>query len=513
MALAVGGENVGIHRLWQRSPGRFIAISILLTSLGTSGQLGLLHPPLTTHAAAGCQLLSPGGAIQHVIYIQFDNTHFMHDIGRDGSTTVPSDLEQMPHLLNFIKGNGTLLSNHHTPLISHTSDDITTSETGVYPSRHGIATAANSYYYYDQTLMPQKTSGFSYWTSKIGDGQYNFTSAPNTNAPAPWVPFTRAGCNVGAVAMTGLVLENTTTDVATAFPNGAPASTNPFADFVGVAVHCAASDPLCSTSNGGVADVLPNEPNPDGSTDPLRTPTFTAFAQPDYYVEDVTAVPASLLGCATSPTPAAARVIETSGFNWNHGDVQPEIGTTWVGFVGPGVLNRGLDGPDPTAEARGIRFGAFSDHTDIRPTILALLGLHDDYLHDGRVLTELLDPRVMPQGLEHNQPLLRLLGRIYKKINAPVGQLGLDTLKISTAALVSANDDTFNALERRLTDIADQRDALVAQLQPLLDWTEPHSPTGDDQARTAALPMTGTIGLFSKATSLSAQTHDLAAHL
>ena len=41
-------------------------------------------------------------------------------LARDGSTPVPSDLEQMPHLLNIIESNGVMLSNHHTQLISHT---------------------------------------------------------------------------------------------------------------------------------------------------------------------------------------------------------------------------------------------------------------------------------------------------------------------------------------------------------------------------------------------------------
>ena len=67
----------------------------------------------TAGAAAGCQLNSANGAIQHVIQIQFDNVHFTRD-----NPNVPSDLEQMPHLLNFIKNNGTLLTNHHTPLSS-----------------------------------------------------------------------------------------------------------------------------------------------------------------------------------------------------------------------------------------------------------------------------------------------------------------------------------------------------------------------------------------------------------
>ena len=48
-------------------------------------------------AAPGCQLKSAKGNIKHVIYIQFDNTHFRRD-----NPNVPSDLEQMPHLLNFI---------------------------------------------------------------------------------------------------------------------------------------------------------------------------------------------------------------------------------------------------------------------------------------------------------------------------------------------------------------------------------------------------------------------------
>src|SRR5262249_1025871 len=78
------------------------------------------------------QLTSAKGNIKQVIYIQFDNTHFRRD-----NPNVPSDLEQMPHLLNFIRGNGTLLANDHTVLISHTATGILTSLTGVYPDRIG----------------------------------------------------------------------------------------------------------------------------------------------------------------------------------------------------------------------------------------------------------------------------------------------------------------------------------------------------------------------------------------
>jgi len=74
---------------------------------------------------------------KHVVYLIFDNVHFLRD-----NPNVPSDLEQMPHLLNFIRGNGTLLTNDHTVLISHTGNGILTSLTGMYSDRHGQAVAA-----------------------------------------------------------------------------------------------------------------------------------------------------------------------------------------------------------------------------------------------------------------------------------------------------------------------------------------------------------------------------------
>src|SRR3954470_17724296 len=93
-------------------------------------------------AAAGCKLKSAHNRIKHVIYIQFDNTHLLRD-----KPNVPSDLQQMPHLLNFIRGNGALLANDHTVLISHTATGILTSLTGLYSDRHGQA-VANSYRFF-----------------------------------------------------------------------------------------------------------------------------------------------------------------------------------------------------------------------------------------------------------------------------------------------------------------------------------------------------------------------------
>jgi hypothetical protein len=161
-------------------------------------------------------------------------------------------------------------------------------------------------------------------------------------------------------------------------------------------------------------------------------------------------------------------VTQTPAFNWNHGDVQPQISTVWLGLVGPGILHRGLDGPGPTAEAHGARFGTFGDHTDTRATILALLGLRDDYALDGRVLVEDLDPSVLPQEVVGHFKRYAALARAYKALTAPVGPFGLATLQISTAAL-KAGDATYATLEKELTRDGRQRDALTHQMQAILE--------------------------------------------
>jgi hypothetical protein len=57
-----------------------------------------LAAPTASVSTGSCQLSSAKGQIQHVINIQFDNTHFTRD-----NPNVPSDLEQMPNLLSFIE--------------------------------------------------------------------------------------------------------------------------------------------------------------------------------------------------------------------------------------------------------------------------------------------------------------------------------------------------------------------------------------------------------------------------
>ena len=90
-------------------------------SLSWAGALAALLLAGAVPADAGCQLGSHYSDIKHIVYIQFDNVHLRRD-----NPNVPSDLEQMPNLLHFLEQEGTLLTNHHTPLISHTSVDILT---------------------------------------------------------------------------------------------------------------------------------------------------------------------------------------------------------------------------------------------------------------------------------------------------------------------------------------------------------------------------------------------------
>jgi hypothetical protein len=114
-------------------------------------------------AAPSCNLDPAHGKIKHVIFVVFDNTHFRRD-----NPNVPSDLEQMPHLLNFLRQNGTFEGNHHAVLISHTADDILTALTGVYGDRHGIP-VANSYGVYRPDGSVAVASSFFYWTDLVSD--------------------------------------------------------------------------------------------------------------------------------------------------------------------------------------------------------------------------------------------------------------------------------------------------------------------------------------------------------
>jgi hypothetical protein len=109
----------------------------------------------------------------------------------------------------------------------------------------------------------------------------------------------------------------------------------------------------------------------------------------------------------------------------------------------------------------------FSDHTDLRPTMIALAGLKDDYTHDGRVLIEFLEDRALPRALRRNENFLEL-AQAYKQLNAPVGSVGLNSLRFANRSILS-DDAVYGRFLGKIADITGQRDALAAEIKPLLD--------------------------------------------
>lgn len=655
--------------------------------LGAIAALTLIAP--ATQAAQTAQTACHlGSGIKHIVEIQFDNVHFARDI-----PNVPSDLEQMPTLLSFLTHQGTLLTNHHTPLISHTSVDILTTLSGVYGEKMGMP-IGNSIVYYNPDGSTSFTSSFAYWTDNLGT-----TSVPQMVDqrgkihPAPWVPFTRAGCDVGGFSVANIEFENVGSDIDNVFgPSSAQhneAATNrnlAIADFEGIAVHCAKNSPRCTQ---GQPDVLKDEPggytgfnalfgnkfvapaitngqtgvldtngqliadshgnpgfpgfnptaaqtlgylaqmleagvpvvygyiadahdnhtlqtDPDGTfgpgeagyvaqlktyeaafsaffsrlaadgitaentlfivtadendhfvggaptpancdgltiactyavkgeveaslpavlkaevgdttsfnydfddapgiwinndkggqtdavtrglehhvaalqgfdpvingnatvaqrladqteqhllhmvtSDPNRTPNFVLFSDPDFFFTNSAPAPAS----CTAP-PVANCFSETRNFAWNHGNFQQDIVRTWLGIVGPGV------------RTEGVINKLFTDHTDVRPTLLSLAGLTDDYSHDGRVLFEILDSHALPSHVREQEELLHRLAVAYKNINSPVGPLGLATLGLATRG-ITGNDLKYALTTDVLEGITHERneiaDAMIAMLE------------------------------------------------
>jgi hypothetical protein len=192
------------------------------------------------------------------------------------------------------------------------------------------------------------------------------------------------------------------------------------------------------------------------TADPFRTPTFTPFADPDWFFFATGATT-----CATPADCATIPALTSQSFAWNHGDIQKEIATTWIGYVGQGVENIGIDSK------------TWSDHTDARPTILNLLGLKDDYVHDGRIVAEVLEEKALPFAVRIS-PAFTALARTYKQLNAPFGQFAMGTLKASTKALASNDpgDTTYTSIEGKIQSLTTQRDALAAEIKQLLNGAE-----------------------------------------
>jgi hypothetical protein len=284
---------------------RLTAVAASTALVGGLCVAGIVTSGLAAASPVKAQLAKDGGSschlahgIKHVIQIGFDNTHFFRD-----NPNVPSDLELMPNLLNFFENNGVMLSNSHTPLIAHTAADLLTTATGLYGDRQGQA-FNNSFQAFNADGSADPATAFTYWTDPVDDtartpnaghdtspnlvyspvppATSSTTVSPTKVAPAPWVSYTRAGCNVGEVATDNQVLENSGFDIPKVFGANSPeaqqlaADTDSFkdqetADYVGLGIHCAKGAALCADaqavkfgqttpSHTAVPDVLPDEP-------------------------------------------------------------------------------------------------------------------------------------------------------------------------------------------------------------------------------------------------------------
>jgi hypothetical protein len=234
------------------------------------------------------------------------------------------------------------------------------------------------------------------------------------------------------------------------------------------------------------------------NADPARTPTFALFAKPDYYF-------------STGPASCSPCVTQTASFAWDHGAYAAEINTNYLGIVGPGVASLGLDGtaagagpnsagPDSgqvTVPGSGTT-GTWIDETDIRPTLLYLAGLRDDYIHDGRVITEILthpNPAL-------SSPAVTALGTCYKQLNSSVGDFGTATLQAATTAIESTSpgDASYRSTDQQLSALERARDQLANRVKTELDL-----------AAFSGVPVSGAAGQTFQCKALIGQAEQLAA--
>jgi hypothetical protein len=351
-----------------------IGVATLITGFGAAVATSPVHAAAISPAAStvtetdnagnSCQL---GHGVKHVVQITFDNVHFYRD-----NPNVPSDLELMPNLLNFFENNGTFLSNNHTPLIAHTADDILTTYTGLYGDRQGMP-ISNSYQVYQANgaggaLGTTDSAGsFAYWTDPVYDTSPTATDtnpsmvyspvppatakkpvSPTSTTPAPWVPYTRAGCDVGNVATpANAELENTAVDIPKVFGAGSPEDqqlindTDSFkdpeaADYTGIAVHCAKGSAFCadatatkygqsSPTSSASADLLPDEPGGYAG--------YQALFGHKYVAPQLGAGQPSLTRSGYAVTNASGNLVDLNG-NQINGDF-----LSTPGFPGYGVIN------------------------------------------------------------------------------------------------------------------------------------------------------------------------------
>ena len=96
-----------------------------------------------------------------------------------------------------------------------------------------------------------------------------------------------------------------------------------------------------------------------------------------------------------------------------------------------------------------------------------LLGLKDDYEHDGRVITQILATPNRALGA----PGVAALGACYKQLNSSVGTFANYTLQADTKAIESTTpgDTRYVATDKALAALDQVRDALALRIKGELE--------------------------------------------
>ena len=128
-------------------------------------------------------------------------------------------------------------------------------------------------------------------------------------------------------------------------------------------------------------------------------------------------------------------------------------------------------------------------HSSVRHPI-ALLGLTDDYVHDGRVVAEFMHDEALPAGIRNSRENFVELA------------LGRASLVWSNRA-VTAVDKVYARYLSRIADITEDRDELAAQIVTVLNNAAFHNQPVDEHAED---------GLGQRARALIDEVKDLAEH-
>jgi hypothetical protein len=125
----------------------------------------------------------------------------------------------------------------------------------------------------------------------------------------------------------------------------------------------------------------------------------------------------------------------------------------------------------PGVKKLGVTNAVWSDHTDIRPTMMALMGLKDDYASDGVPLIGFFKSSALPHPVRRDLAQYEALTAAYKQLNASVGQFATATLTTATAAIESTSpgDATYLRTDAALAALGQERDAVAAQMNQLIN--------------------------------------------